>query len=81
MNKREKNRLRDRASKRLIDEGHFDEAKAAWSRAWNDRHPLVTRNDVERARLAMLTAIDEGKTIAEAEQIAARELAYNEELV
>ena len=78
MNKREKNRLRDRASKRLIDEGRFEEAKAAWSRAWGGRHPLATRNDVERARLAMLTALDEGKSMDEAEQIASRELAYEE---
>jgi len=75
MNKREKNRLRDRASKKLIDDGRFEEAKAAWSRAWNGRHPLATRNDVERTRLAFLTAIDEGKAVADAEKIAEGELA------
>lgn len=78
MNKREKHRLRDRASKRLIDDGRFDDAKAAWSRAWSGRHPLATKNDVERARLAMLGAIDEGKTVAEAEAVASRELAKGE---
>lgn len=78
MNKRDKNKLRDRASKRLIDEGRFEEAKAAWSRVWGGRHPLATKADVERSRLAMLTALDEGKTMAEAEEIATRELAYEE---
>jgi hypothetical protein len=74
MNKRIANRLRDRVVDRLTPV-QVDEARSAWARAWRSRRTGVTNADQQRARLAMLAAIDDGKTIADAEAIARAELA------
>lgn len=75
MNKRDKNRLRTRVRDALHASGQVEAARAAWQSAWQSRRAGILKRDVDRARLAMLQALDRGASIAEAEQTARDELA------
>lgn len=75
MTKRDKHRLRNRVLDRLMSAGQDVEAQQAWRRAWDSRREGILNRDVDRARLAMLAALDDGQSIAAAEQIARLELA------
>jgi hypothetical protein len=74
LNKRDKNRLRNRVLE-LLAPNQALEAQLAWRRAWDSRREGILGRDVDRARLAMLSAIDAGQSLDQAEQIARLELA------
>ena len=74
MDKRAKNRLRDAVLDQLSPSA-VAAARQAWERAWSSRRVGILGRDVDRARLAMLSALNDGATIAAAETIARQELA------
>lgn len=74
MTKREKNRIRTRAFERLTREGQIDAAREAWHRVWAQRRAGTPMAQIDNARLALLVAVDQGKTLAQAEKVARAEI-------